>query len=37
MASIPVGQKGEHRRRVTSDIAIDFMGLEARACWERRG
>jgi fluoroacetyl-CoA thioesterase len=28
MASIPVGQKGEHRRRVTSDIAIEFMGLE---------
>jgi fluoroacetyl-CoA thioesterase len=28
MASIPVGQKGAHRRRVTSDIAIDFMGLE---------
>jgi len=28
MASIPVGQKGEHRRRVTSDITIDFMGLE---------
>jgi fluoroacetyl-CoA thioesterase len=28
MASIPVGQKGAHRCRVTSDIAIDFMGLE---------
>lgn len=28
MASIPVGQKGELRRHVTSDIAIDFLGLE---------
>src|SRR5260370_19921855 len=28
MASIPVGLKGEHRRLVTSDIAIDFLGLE---------
>src|SRR5260370_37838688 len=28
MASIPVGLKGEHRRLVTSEIAIDFLGLE---------
>ena len=28
MAGITVGLKGEHRRRVTSDIAVDFMGLE---------
>jgi fluoroacetyl-CoA thioesterase len=28
MASIPVGLKGEHRCVVTSDIAIDFLGVE---------
>jgi fluoroacetyl-CoA thioesterase len=28
MASIPVGLKGEHRCAVTSDIAIDFLGVE---------
>src|ERR1700731_2581812 len=28
MASIPVGLKGEHRRMVTSEIAIDFLGME---------
>ena len=28
MANIPVGLKGEHRRRVTDDVAIDFLGLE---------
>ena len=28
MATIPVGLKGELRRRVTDDIAINFMGLE---------
>jgi fluoroacetyl-CoA thioesterase len=27
MASIPVGLKGEHRCAVTSDIAIDFLGV----------
>ena len=28
MASIPLGLKGEHRRTVTSEIAIDFLGME---------
>jgi fluoroacetyl-CoA thioesterase len=28
MASIPLGLKGEHRCAVTSDIAIDFLGVE---------
>ncbi len=28
MASITVGLKGERRRQVTSEIAIDFLGLE---------
>lgn len=28
MPSIPVGLKGEHKRVVTSDIAINFLGLE---------
>lgn len=28
MAEIPVGAKGEHKTLVTSDIAIDFLGLE---------
>lgn len=28
MPSIPVGLKGEQKRVVTSDIAIDFVGLE---------
>lgn len=26
--NIPVGTRGEHRRAVTSDIAINFLGLE---------
>jgi predicted thioesterase len=29
MASIPVGLKGEQKRVVTGDIAIDFLGVEA--------
>ena len=29
MASIPVGLKHEFRRRVTDEIAVDFLGLEA--------
>src|SRR5580693_533879 len=28
MASIPIGTKNELRRRVTDDIAINFLGLE---------
>jgi len=28
MATIPAGLKGEHRRRVTDEIAINFLGLE---------
>jgi len=28
MPSIPVGLKGEHKRVVSSDIAINFLGLE---------
>jgi predicted thioesterase len=28
MATIPVGLKGEMKRRVTDDIAINFLGLE---------
>jgi predicted thioesterase len=28
MATIPVGLKGELRRQVTDDIAINFLGLE---------
>jgi predicted thioesterase len=28
MATISIGIKGEHRRHVTSDIAIDFLGVE---------
>jgi fluoroacetyl-CoA thioesterase len=28
MSTIPVGTPGELRRRVTDDIAIDFLGLE---------
>lgn len=28
MATIPVGLKGELRRRVTDDIAINFLGLD---------
>jgi fluoroacetyl-CoA thioesterase len=28
MSSIPVGLKGEIRRRVTDDIAINFLGLD---------
>lgn len=28
MTSIPVGLKGEHRRTVTSEIAIDFLGMD---------
>ena len=28
MASIPIGTKGEERLLVTSDVAIDFLGLE---------
>lgn len=28
MASIPTGLKGEHRCAVTTDIAIDFLGVE---------
>ena len=28
MATIPVGLKGEMRRRVTDDIAINFLGLD---------
>jgi len=27
MPTIPIGTKGEHRCRVTDDIAIDFLGL----------
>jgi fluoroacetyl-CoA thioesterase len=26
--NIPIGTRGEHRRTVTSDIAINFLGLE---------
>lgn len=29
MASIPVGLKHEFRRRVTDEIAVNFLGLEA--------
>ncbi len=29
MAEIPIGAKGEHKTLVTSDIAIDFLGLES--------
>ncbi|HWZ30515.1 MAG TPA: thioesterase family protein [Bryobacteraceae bacterium] len=28
MATIPAGLKGEHRRRVTDEIAINFLGLD---------
>ena len=28
MATIPAGTKGEEKRLVTSDIAIDFLGVE---------
>ena len=28
MANIPIGTKGEHRLLVTSEIAIDFLGME---------
>jgi predicted thioesterase len=28
MAEIPVGAKGEHKQLVTSEIAVDFLGLE---------
>jgi|ERR1041385_529401 fluoroacetyl-CoA thioesterase len=28
MTSIPVGLKGEHKQRVSPDIAVDFLGLE---------
>ena len=28
MANIPIGTKGEERLLVTSDVAIDFLGLE---------
>jgi fluoroacetyl-CoA thioesterase len=28
MATIPVGLKGEQRRRVTDEIAINFLGLQ---------
>jgi len=28
MANIPVGTKGEERLLVTSDVAIDFLGME---------
>src|SRR5438477_12872211 len=28
MANIPVGTKGEERLLVTSDVAIDFLGVE---------
>ena len=29
MANIPVGTKGEERLLVTTDVAIDFLGVEA--------
>jgi fluoroacetyl-CoA thioesterase len=29
MAEIPIGAKGEHKTLVTSDIAVDFLGLAA--------
>jgi fluoroacetyl-CoA thioesterase len=28
MPAIPIGTKGRHERRVTDDIAINFLGLE---------
>jgi len=28
MSDIPIGTKGEHRRTVTAEIAINFLGLE---------
>jgi len=28
MPEIPIGTRGEHRLLVTSDVAIDFMGVE---------
>ena len=29
MANIPVGTKGEERLLVTSDVSIDFLGMES--------